>query len=180
MAPLAFAPDARASEPATDIGVLPLQPTPQYQPVQPYQARRLRYRDGDDIPAGYRLEEKPRTGLVIAGVVMVLVPYSIVALSALAADFKNESTWLLLPVLGPWITLGTRDGCKKGEGLTCVADGFVSTGLVIDGILQATGAILFLVGYTNPKTELVRNDVGWRFRPMTIGSGYGAGLISTF
>ena len=35
------------------------------------------------VPVGYHVEDKPRQGLVVAGYILVLVPYGIVALSAL-------------------------------------------------------------------------------------------------
>ena len=44
-------------------------------------------------------------GLVTGGLVMILVPYGIGAFAAISARFRNESTWLVAPVFGPWLTL---------------------------------------------------------------------------
>jgi hypothetical protein len=143
-------------------------------------------RDGDPVPAGYHVEERPRSGLVTAGLVMVLVPYAIGAFAGIAAKFGNESTWLVAPVVGPWLTMGQRHyySCDKGsnasDSLGCAADVLVVTGLIISGVVQAAGGTLLLIGVLNPKPTLVRDDSALRVRPMTIGSGYGVGLESAF
>jgi hypothetical protein len=202
---------ARAAEPVTDIGVLPpsqpqpqqpqyqpqyqQQPAPQAQPApvypqypppySPYSPRSRRYRDGDPIPPGYHVEEEPRNGLVVGGAVMFLVPYAIGGFAAFAADLKNDSGWLLAPVVGPWLTLGLRtyNGCDRpgvSDSLGCVGDIFLVMGLVIDGVLQVTGATLFTLGYLVPRETLVRDSVGLHVLPMRVGTGYGLGLHSTF
>jgi hypothetical protein len=53
-------------------------------------------------------------------------------------------------------------------------------GLVVDGIMQATGTTLLLVGYLNTKEELVRDDRALRLRPMKLGTGYELGLGAAF
>jgi hypothetical protein len=161
---------------------------PYYQPLAPaYREPRSRaYRDGDPIPPGYHVEERPRSGLVTGGLIMVLVPYSIGAFATIAAKFGNESTWLLAPVLGPWMTIGQRSyySCSRngsaGDSLGCVADVFVVMGLIVSGVVQAAGATLLLTGYLNPKETLVRDEAALRVRPMTIGTGYGLGLEEAF
>lgn len=206
--------EARAAEPpAADIGVPPGQSTypytyappqpapqgpqypqyqqypqyPQYQQYpQSYRPRPARYREGDPIPPGYHVEDKPRMGLVVSGWVLLLVPYVIGAFSAVAADFENKSAWLTAPVLGPWALIGQRRylGCKRdgdvGDGLGCAADALVVTGLVFSGIMQTLGATFVVIGYSATKPELVRDDRALRVRPMPVGSGYGLGLGATF
>jgi hypothetical protein len=168
------------------------QPAPVYPPYpppySPYAPRTRRYRDGDPIPPGYHVEEEPRNGLVVGGAVMFLVPYAIGGFAALAADLKNDSGWLLAPVVGPWLTLGKRtyNGCDRSSGtaasdsLGCVGDIFLVMGLVIDGVLQVTGATLFTLGYLVPRETLVRDGVGLHVLPTRVGTGYGLGLHSTF
>ena len=160
----------------------------QYQyPVYP-RPRPHAYREGDPIPVGYHVEDRPRSGLVTAGLVLVLVPYAIGAFATLASNFGNESSWLLAPVVGPWITMGQRryNGCGSSsktdasDALGCTADVFVTMGLVISGVLQATGGTLFLLGILNTKPTLVRDDAALHIRPMNVGSGYGLGLQSAF
>jgi hypothetical protein len=164
----------------------------QPQPQQQYQApppRRQPYHDGDPVPDGYHVEDKPRSGLVVGGWLMLLIPYGISALSAVAAKGDNETGWLYVPVAGPWFMMGRRNyadpGCghknnDASDGLGCVADVFVVTGLIVDGVLQAAGATMLLLAYLNPKQELVRDQRAVRVLPTRVGSGYGLGLGATF
>ena len=139
-------------------------------------------------PPGYHVEQVPRSGLVTAGYLVTGIPYFFSVVTALAANEQNETGWLLLPVAGPWITMGRRTyGCNPdqansttGQNLACVADIFVVMGLIFDGVVQATGATLLLVGYVATKPDLVRNDEGLRVTPMRIGSGTGAGVVGRF
>jgi hypothetical protein len=61
-----------------------------------------------------------------------------------------------------------------------VADIFVVMGLVADGVMQATGATLLIVGLAATKSVLVRDDQAIRIAPMRIGTGYGTGIVGTF
>lgn len=146
------------------------------------------WHEGDPVPPGYHVEEQPRSGLVIAGAIVLGVPYFFSAVSALAASSQNESGWLYVPVAGPWLTLGRRTySCNPddnnqttSESLACVGDVFVVMGLVFDGIMQATGGALLLAGELATKPGLVRNDEAVRVVPMRMGSGAGAGVIGAF
>jgi hypothetical protein len=109
---------------------------------------------------------------------VLLIPYGIGALSAVAAKGSNESSWLYVPVAGPWLTMGLREygSCQRpntDDSLRCVADIFVVMGLIFDGVIQVTGGTLLLVGYLNTKQELVRDEAALRIRPVQVGSGYG-------
>ena len=110
--------------------------------------------------------------------------------TASAANQANETGWLFVPVVGPWMTLGQRsyatcntpnNGSQSStQSLACVGDIFAVMGLITDGVLQATGATLLLVGVAAGRPTLVRDDEAVRLTPMRIGSGYGAGLAGTF
>src|SRR5262249_48225009 len=53
-------------------------PPPQAPPPQappPQAPQRGQWRPGDPAPPGYHVEEKPRTGLVVAGAILAGVPY---------------------------------------------------------------------------------------------------------
>ena len=163
----------------------PQQQYPQYPQYPPVYPRPRTWRDGDPVPAGYHVEEKPRSGLVTGGLIMVLVPYSIGAFAAVSAKFGNESSYLLAPVIGPWLTMGQRHyfSCPRsggGDTLGCAADVFVVMGLIFSGVVQAGGATLLLVGLLNPKPTLVHDDRALHVRPMNVGSGYGLGLQQVF
>lgn len=109
---------------------------------------------GDPVPPGYHVEEQPRSGLVTAGVLVLGIPYFFSVVTALSANSQNESGWLYVPVAGPWMTLGRRSySCNPdnsnpstSQNLACVGDVFAVMGLILDGILQATGAGLLLGG----------------------------------
>jgi hypothetical protein len=147
---------------------------------------------GDPIPRGYHVEEQPRSGLVVAGAVTLGIPYFFSAVAALSANSQNESGWLYAPVAGPWLTLGRRayscnaDATNQttSQSLGCVADVFVVMGLIFDGIVQATGATLLLVGELATRPGLARDESALRLLPMRLGSvgsgGMGAGLVGAF
>jgi len=174
-----------APAPATSAAVAPPPPAPMasgtwvpapdgrsYVQVPPgYQAPlELPYRAGEPVPVGYRLVERPVRGLVISGYLITGIGYGIGLLGAAAADFANESSWMLVPVLGPWLTLGTREyaDCSKrdddNDGNTdynaeCTEDALVISGLVMDGLMQTAGASLLLVGYLAKQKKLIREDM---------------------
>lgn len=155
----------------------------------------LPYREGQPIPSGYHLEERPRRGAVITGYVLGGVGYGAAVLAALGSDFANHSGWLLLPVVGPWLTLGLRDyhDCSNQTSSDstssdydstydeeCVEDGFAMAGLIIDGMLQAAGATLVFIGHAAPKQVLVRGQISLRLTPLRVGPGYGLGVMGAF
>lgn len=154
---------------------------PGYQP--PFE---LPYSAGDPIPAGYRLVEEPRYGLVTAGWVLAGVTYGLGAASAVSANFRNASGFMLVPFVGPWLTLGRRDHARCSDsddaedGLRCVGDVFLVAGIVADGLLQAGGAAMLFSGYFSKRRKLVRGDLAWSFGPRPVGSGYGLGAGGTF
>jgi len=177
--------------PPQGYGYYPAPPPPGWYYQQP--PATLPYRKDEPIPPGYRLERRPRTGLIIAGAVVTAVPYFIGLSVASAAKFDNASGFLAIPAIGPWLTLAVRDNTNcynrsSGFGTTtttdyyCPADAGVVTLLVMDALIQSTGAILFLVGIASDREVLVRQDVAkLRLTPLQFnGSGYGLGLRGGF
>lgn len=147
----------------------------------------LPYRKGDRVPAGYHVEEKPRKGLVVTGVLLTAIPYAFGLFAATAANFDNQSGWLAVPYLGPWLTIGRRSygDCDRTAGSShetarCAGDVLAAVGLVFDGVVQAVGGTLLLVGVLTPKEELVRDGQSLRVTPIRIGSGYGLGMRGAF
>jgi hypothetical protein len=164
-------------------------PAPYAYPPQLYQPpAELPYREGAPIPLGYHREERPRKGLVTAGWIVTGIPYGLGLVAAVSADFDNASGWLAVPFMGPWLTLGRRhyscgDSDQNGdgrEGLHCVGDIFAVMGLIMDGVIQAGGGTLLLIGYANPKTHVIRDDAKLQIRPMRLGSGHGLGMAGSF
>jgi hypothetical protein len=125
---------------------------------------------------------------MVAGGIVAGVPYFFSIVAASAAQSSNASGWLFVPVAGPWLTMGQRAyGCNldatnqtTGQSLQCVGDIFVVMGLIADGVMQATGATLLVVGATATKSTLVRDLESFHVAPMRVGTGYGAGVIGSF
>jgi hypothetical protein len=138
------------------------------------------YEDGDQIPPGYHAESRVRTGLVVGGAVTFGVLYLLSVLVGAAISDTNKAIgnsssrdngdFLYVPVAGPFLQMTKTDS----------SSGNVT--LAIDGIAQAAGATMFIVGITSPKTVLVRNDLGEvHVMPMKMGTnGGGLGLVGTF
>lgn len=135
------------------------------------------YEEGDPIAPGYHAESRIRTGLVVGGAVTFGVLYLLSALVGAAISDTNKITggsdsgdFLYVPVAGPFLQM-TRTESSTGNVF-----------LAIDGIAQAAGATMLIVGLTSPKTVLVRNDLGEvRVLPMRMGqNGGGLGLVGTF
>jgi hypothetical protein len=118
------------------------------------------------------------------------IPYGIGVMGAAAANFRNASAWLALPFFGPWMTIGQRSySCSNGpnqstsDGLRCVGDVPEVMALIMDGVMQATGGTLILVGSLTTKQELSPGPaapVAWTLAPMTVGSGAGVGALGVF
>jgi hypothetical protein len=135
------------------------------------------YEEGDPIPPGYHAESKVRKGLVIGGAITFGALWLLSVLVAAAINDTNKATgggtdasFLYVPVAGPFLQMTKTD---SGTG---------NVTLAIDGIAQAAGATMFIVGLTSPKTILVRNDLAEvRLSPIRMGqNGGGLGLVGTF
>jgi len=166
----------------------PAYPAPPPPVAVPYPVgpKRMAYQDGQPVPAGYRVEERVRQGPVIAGALLLGIPYVIGLTIASFADYKNQSGWLAVPAAGPWLMLSLHkspDCGGTGQSNTdCsnVLDFALRFYLTIDGVLQATGTGLLLFGLSGRKL-LIRDDVAFTVRPMPIGrDGYGPAVIGRF
>jgi hypothetical protein len=145
--------------------------------------------DGGPVPSGYHVEERPRRGMLIAGPVIIGSAYAIGLTVASSDNFPNSTGWLAVPVLGPWITLAARHrtDCvvNDTEFDTCDSttdDSTTRTFLILDGLTQATGAILLIYGIASPKKVVARDFVGsLHFTPAKIGrDSYGGVLTGSF
>jgi hypothetical protein len=146
------------------------------------------YQDGETVPPGYHAETRVRSGLVVGGAVTFGCLYMLSVLTAAIVSDAHRSTvaysssgsstrtssdnadFLYVPVAGPFLQM-TKTISSTGNVM-----------LAIDGIAQAAGATMLIVGLTSPKTVLVRNDLGEvRLTPMKVGErGSGLGLVGTF
>ena len=105
--------------------------------------------DGAVPPPGYVLGTEPRPGLWITGVAIFSAAYGISVLAAGTAvsEGEDEAAPLLIPVIGPWVTVRTTD-----------ADSGLRSALVIDGIAQLAGVALFISGMAAQRDVFVRAD----------------------
>jgi len=146
--------------------------------------------NGGPIPRGYHLEERSRRGLIIGGALTLGIPWMLGVTIASTDNFSNQSGWLVVPTLGPWITLATRnkDNCNysvSSAGTTssnCYEDNSMRTLLILDGLTQAAGTIMLIAGMSSTKKVIVRDFVSnLHFTPAPIGKlGYGGVLTGQF
>jgi hypothetical protein len=202
----AFAPQARAQTPAPGYAPPPAgyapppagyapppagyAPPPGYSyppPIGPFAPTRLGpttlpFEEGYPIPPGYHQEMRQRKGLIVGGAVTFGVLYSLSATGVLLSGGGAKA--VLVPVAGPFIEIAniqsTLSG-SEGSGLRAMATTF----MVLDGVGQAAGVAMLLVGLTQPKPLLVRDDVTAttvRITPLTMGHdgrGVGIGIVGT-
>jgi len=120
-------------------------------------------------------------GPLIAGAVVLGVPYVLGAAIAAGGNYANKSAFLLIPAVGPWLTLGVRDHTCPPDDASCDAsEALARTFLVLDAIMQTSGAAFLIWGIAGQKDVLVRDDVVFGFAPTKVGSGYGVGLFGSF
>jgi hypothetical protein len=145
--------------------------TPLPVPIR-FPPRTLPYEDGDAIPPGYHLEDRPdyhasALGGAIFGAAWV--PSAIVAAAVVGArqpDAKNVAP-LAIPVAGPFLTILSAKAHPAGGAV-----------LAFDGIAQLGGAILFFAGFKMNDPLLVLNPIPAAAH-VSIGPGF-TGLSGTF
>lgn len=110
-----------------------------------------------------RTEERVHVGLIVAGAVMFGVSWLLHALlisplagCSLSSSSGCSSTWEdfrwtgALPLVGPWIQLGIKPGGLGNDGW--------GPYLIIDGLLQAGGLTMLILGATITETVTVYGD----------------------
>jgi hypothetical protein len=147
------------------------QPADQHAPAQaPVSGPAQMDWDGDGTPPnGYHLETRVRKGLVIAGAVTFGTMYLTTVIGAAFANALGSSraSVAFVPIAGPFIAL--RDvPDERGVAL-----------LVIDGVVQAAGATMLIVGLAAQKTVAVRTDSAKVEIMPVVGPG-SVGLVGTF
>ncbi|MEO7096931.1 MAG: hypothetical protein ABI175_26970, partial [Polyangiales bacterium] len=123
----------------------------------------------------YHTRTSARKGLIIGGAITFGVLY---LFSLIAADAERQSSnrngssreleALYIPAIGPFIAAS-----KVGSGGSSI--------LIIDGLGQTAGLLMFVCGIAFPKTELVRNDLGsLKVMPMVGKGASGLSLVGSF
>jgi hypothetical protein len=147
-------------------------------PAPVYEPTTVPYREGDPVPDGYRLESSPRYGLVGAGAAVLGGTWLISMITAIALDressvdndpnFDDMYTPMLIPVVGPFITIGTADSSGTGAGI-----------LALDGVVQCAGLAMFIAGFASPKVELVPGGPAVQVTPLASPNLTGMALSGT-
>ncbi len=137
----------------------------------------LPYKKGLPVPPGYRVVERSATGLTVGGGLTFGAAYAAGLALAASQGFDNGTAYTAIPVLGPWAAIGGRTfNCKVAVATTsvssvalqkainkCVGFAFDEVTTVVfltaDGLVQATGAVLFFIGIASGHEELVRSDL---------------------
>lgn len=150
----------------------------------------LPYRDGLPVPNGYRVEHRSANGMIVGGLATLVVAYGAAIGVGVGDHFKDGTGWTAVPVLGPWAAIGARSFHCNNDPLAandCVKNAFseVQTIAILsaDAVVQATGAVLFLVGLGSGTDELVRSDLDAHVRvtPRAVGAtGFGVGFDGRF
>jgi hypothetical protein len=141
-------------------------------PNPPFEEYPLKSRESP--PRGYHAEERPRQAPLHWGLFVGGVAYVIGFTNAAVDGFENQKSWLIAPVVGPWMTLALRHAihCPGDFFLTC--NGQTNAFLVLDGVAQLAGTALLIAAVTAPRTWAVpdaRSSV--TLRPLLTSHGYG-------
>lgn len=94
---------------------------------------RIDYEEGDIVPPGYEIKTRAEKGLLVGGVVTFAVPYGISfligGLIGLTGGNRDQEEFgpLLIPVAGPFITLGKWDTVREEGAFIMLANGFAQT-----------------------------------------------------
>jgi hypothetical protein len=128
------------------------------------------------VPPGYRVVDRSATGLIAGGLVTFATAYGAGLVLGASQKFENGMGYVALPVIGPWAAIGGRTfNCKTAVPANttgadvqrtinkCVGTAYDEVTTVVfltaDGLVQATGMVLFLVGLASGYQELVRADL---------------------
>lgn len=115
---------------------------------------RIDYEDGDVVPPGYDLKTRPGRGLLTGGLITFLIPYGISFLvgGVFALDGgdreQREFGPLLLPVAGPFVSLGMWDSTKNEEPGVFL--------MLANGFAQTAGAAMIVSSFFVPEKYIER------------------------
>lgn len=118
---------------------------------------RIDYEEGDDVLPGYDLRTRANRGLFVGGLVTFLIPYGLsflvggaIVVSGSDRDIE-EFAPLLVPVAGPFITLGTWEPSSFNND-----DKFGEFILLANGFTQLAGAAMITASILMPEKYLER------------------------
>jgi hypothetical protein len=126
--------------------------------------------------------QKPRRGPLVAGAILFGAAYAASVSVAASAKLENGSAYMLVPLIGP-IAAGSAAGhCNfSGRDEDCAGPFFGSL-LLLDTLVQLSGATLVIVGLSHTRDVLLRNDLaGVTIVPQLDASrGRGLAIVGVF
>jgi hypothetical protein len=131
---------------------------------------------GLPAPLGYRVVEKPRKGLVIAGAATLGGGYVFSLLGAAMLPDRTRQALAFIPVAGPFAAMLAQGcGCSDG-GLTCALGNAIG-GIVlgIGGVVQVLGSLVLTVGLVSRETVLEPAVRPYALRPIPLFGPHWAG-----
>ncbi len=157
--------------------------------------------DGDRAEGIGHVETSRFTFALVFGGIVTALSYAPAAVVGVESSRKGDRT-LLLPIFGPWIDLLGRDKCITPPQIAtdtsvptdpCVAETANRVGIVVTGVGQTLGAVLFFIGLP-AHGELIEDDPGhghpaakqkspvfsWTIAPIDMPHGAGLGAVGTF
>jgi hypothetical protein len=145
----------------------------------------LAYDASGPMVSRYEPQSHPRWGLVIAGGVMLGAGYGFAVVGAVDTKFKDKGGFLLIPVVGPLVTIlagGAKGSCPPST-MSCAEhnDQGKTFVLGLDTAVQAAGALMLTLGIVFPRRRLEPTDMSLNVLPVALGNGgYGAGVVGSF
>jgi hypothetical protein len=197
-----YSPPAPGAYPQPAPGYPPYAPPPVGYPVyyQPLDMRppTLEYDPDKPIPPGYRVESSARKGFVVSGSIIFGISYGFALAIAAAANEEDQSSYssgvpynpgmLYIPIIGPWVALGTMHDAKCSSSYYssyCSSQDTIDawrTLLIIDGVAEVWGAAFVVLGLSWRWRQLVLTDnVRAQIVPVQMGpTGRGLAMVGTF
>lgn len=104
----------------------------------------------------YVVEDRgPNRLLLATGVATLGFTYGVSAYAGATTTWDSER-WLLVPLVGPWLTLIRREGCGAPDSARCEVEPTFSALFVASGLLQLGGAVQIAAAFL--KRELHEVD----------------------
>jgi hypothetical protein len=130
-------------------------------------------------------EIRPSRSLLRMGAAALAVSY-LPSFVVASTSHRDGDQWLFVPIVGPWVDLGTREGCAISGG-DCSNEPLFRVALIAAGIVQVAGATALIASFILPEYRVERERVGRaRSAQLTVAplrltkDSFGLGLTGRF
>jgi len=184
-AAMTFAPNSRADGTTTTTTT---QAQPPVQVTQPAPASQTTVKaapyapppQGQEMYAEKNTSHYPNKTLLSTGVGLFILSYA-PSVVAGAVSPRDEDKNLFIPLVGPWMDLGQRNG-PSGRSED-VARGMIITSGIVQGagVLLGIGSLIIPESTTTTeKSQVAKNKPEVKVLPVSFGDGAGVGAIGRF